>query len=206
MSIHNENLKLIRDPGAIVNGNKCDVFGDRSIINGNECNVYGNSCIINGDNCRVYGTTPIINGTGTRLITRTEDSKDGMDVSAILRRDIQNVHSNMTNIFISEINRVQNETTARIRNAYIRFSEASARPERQPSDLAIVTSLSNMTDVKTSNDKNQCIVCLENEKIVVFISCGHRLLCASCTKTMYDKTKTCPTCRKSITGVLRVFD
>jgi len=50
-------------------------------------------------------------------------------------------------------------------------------------------------------EERLCKICLDNEKEVIFIPCGHFAACASCG-TSFSK---CPVCRSNITSIVKTF-
>jgi len=54
---------------------------------------------------------------------------------------------------------------------------------------------------KELTDDNTCIICLENERCVALIPCGHLCLCRECSGTQ----KKCPVCRTPIQDLLRTY-
>jgi len=55
---------------------------------------------------------------------------------------------------------------------------------------------------ETASDDKSCIICLENERCVALIPCGHLCLCRQCCGS---QTK-CPICRTPIREFLRTFN
>jgi len=51
----------------------------------------------------------------------------------------------------------------------------------------------------------QCIACMDAERSVFYLSCGHFLMCAACDERLEEFKKPCPNCRKKINGRLNVF-
>ena len=47
----------------------------------------------------------------------------------------------------------------------------------------------------------ECAICLDNDAEFAAVPCGHRCLCASCSKTVTH----CPMCRAQMSAVLRIF-
>ena len=47
----------------------------------------------------------------------------------------------------------------------------------------------------------ECTICLDGNAEYAVVPCGHRCLCASCTKAVSE----CPVCRGAMTAVLRIF-
>ena len=56
-------------------------------------------------------------------------------------------------------------------------------------------------DEKPQEGEEPCVVCNDNARIMVFVPCGHRHTCYTCTQRL-DK---CPTCRADVQSSLRVF-
>jgi len=51
----------------------------------------------------------------------------------------------------------------------------------------------------------ECVVCLEEDSSYAFIPCGHRCVCESCAKNLYETTKECPLCRSKIQQTMKIF-
>ncbi|XP_028612727.1 E3 ubiquitin-protein ligase LRSAM1 isoform X2 [Grammomys surdaster] len=63
----------------------------------------------------------------------------------------------------------------------------SVRPSAPPAELDIPTS--------------ECVVCLEREAQMVFLTCGHVCCCQQCCQPL----RTCPLCRQEISQRLRIY-
>ncbi|XP_008823250.1 E3 ubiquitin-protein ligase LRSAM1 [Nannospalax galili] len=63
----------------------------------------------------------------------------------------------------------------------------SVRPSAPPAELEVQTS--------------ECVVCLEREAQMVFLTCGHVCCCQQCCQPL----RTCPLCRQEITQSLRIY-
>jgi cytohesin len=50
-----------------------------------------------------------------------------------------------------------------------------------------------------------CVVCLERERELVLIPCGHFVLCSECWKEFPPEGATCPICRKAVITATKVF-
>lgn len=48
-----------------------------------------------------------------------------------------------------------------------------------------------------------CVICMCNEKDVVFARCGHYVCCEECSMTIFKTSKKCPICRSRIDGVIK---
>ena len=46
-----------------------------------------------------------------------------------------------------------------------------------------------------AQDRNECVVCMERPRAVVFLPCEHCAVCASCAAALQE----CPNCRATIT-------
>ena len=53
----------------------------------------------------------------------------------------------------------------------------------------------------TEPASTECAICLDDDAEYAAVPCGHRCLCANCSKTVSE----CPVCRTRMTAVLRVF-
>jgi hypothetical protein len=50
-------------------------------------------------------------------------------------------------------------------------------------------------------------MCMATPKESVFIPCGHRCACYTCSMDAFERYKKCPVCQTNLTGVLKkVFD
>mmetsp|Transcript_1411 Transcript_1411/g.1871 ORF Transcript_1411/g.1871 Transcript_1411/m.1871 type:complete len:297 (+) Transcript_1411:74-964(+) len=54
------------------------------------------------------------------------------------------------------------------------------------------------------DDLSKCIVCLTNNKEMIMVPCGHKVLCQQCSKQ--SQWKECPVCKTNVTTVLKVFE
>ncbi|KAI7842420.1 hypothetical protein COHA_004059 [Chlorella ohadii] len=55
----------------------------------------------------------------------------------------------------------------------------------------------------------ECSVCMAPADLLVFIPCGHRAVCADCSKQLLDAKgagRACPICRAHVASSIRVFD
>lgn len=55
-----------------------------------------------------------------------------------------------------------------------------------------------------SPSNKECIICLEEEREVVLVPCGHATFCFDCGEGI-QRTRECPTCRCEVTSVMRFF-
>ncbi|EPS65584.1 hypothetical protein M569_09191, partial [Genlisea aurea] len=60
--------------------------------------------------------------------------------------------------------------------------------------------------VSSSYDRN-CIICKKDEVSIVYLPCGHQVICANCNETSYGKKgkPLCPCCRAPIEQRIRVY-
>jgi len=56
-------------------------------------------------------------------------------------------------------------------------------------------------DTPAKTEEEQCVVCLDNKKVVLIYPCGHMCVCIRCS----TKVKDCPVCRKKVDDVIKVF-
>lgn len=64
----------------------------------------------------------------------------------------------------------------------------------------------NSTDTIAEDEKDACLVCMENRKCMVFFPCGHLCVCESCDERMNRKQGVlCIICRSEITNRAKLF-
>ncbi|GJP46070.1 hypothetical protein CLOM_g5406 [Closterium sp. NIES-68] len=51
-----------------------------------------------------------------------------------------------------------------------------------------------------------CVVCLHRKRKAVFIPCGHRVCCLSCSRVVRVEQALCPICRGQVLAAFRVYD
>jgi hypothetical protein len=56
-------------------------------------------------------------------------------------------------------------------------------------------------DVRTSIEHEQCKICMDNKRCVLFNPCGHIVACNSCSRNL----SACPLCRKVVTKRINAF-
>ena len=61
-------------------------------------------------------------------------------------------------------------------------------------------------DEPTTDIAQQCIVCLENKRKVVFENCGHLQTCIKCSEEIKRRNNRCPSCRADIGNIRIVYE
>ena len=56
-------------------------------------------------------------------------------------------------------------------------------------------------EVESLNEARRCVICLENERVVIFLPCAHFSTCVSCSVAV----KNCPLCRKTVEASIRAY-
>eukprot|EP01116_Phalansterium_solitarium_P002639 TRINITY_DN1278_c0_g2_i1.p1 TRINITY_DN1278_c0_g2~~TRINITY_DN1278_c0_g2_i1.p1 ORF type:complete len:1702 (+),score=535.05 TRINITY_DN1278_c0_g2_i1:114-5219(+) len=69
--------------------------------------------------------------------------------------------------------------------------------------LEIKHTLDMIEDEQSSRNEGDCHLCLQNEKQVAVIPCGHCCMCVECSDRF--KPKLCPICRGPVAQLLRIF-
>ncbi len=59
-------------------------------------------------------------------------------------------------------------------------------------------------DIATDDNKNACVVCLENEKKCAVVPCGHQCLCFKCSDVNRLERK-CPMCRGAVEKIIPIY-
>lgn len=50
---------------------------------------------------------------------------------------------------------------------------------------------------------DECVICLSGNPNILIVPCGHKCICASCSREIYkEKNEKCPVCRRPIKGVI----
>ncbi len=76
--------------------------------------------------------------------------------------------------------------------------------ERQPIEKISIKTVNEKINIKHLNNiksDNSCVICMENEKNIVFLPCGHIASCFSCASSLHS----CPLCRVKISQQHKVF-
>lgn len=55
-----------------------------------------------------------------------------------------------------------------------------------------------LEDELAGGDEHLCVVCLENQRDVVLVPCGHMVLCRFCCAGIINNSSECPVCRETI--------
>jgi hypothetical protein len=50
-------------------------------------------------------------------------------------------------------------------------------------------------------DQKMCKICYDNDANIVFLPCGHLVVCEDCSSSIRE----CPVCRRSIQGILKAY-
>ncbi|KAJ1475533.1 tyrosine kinase-domain-containing protein, partial [Baffinella frigidus] len=76
-------------------------------------------------------------------------------------------------------------------------------PAKRPTFERLKTLLQDaLSEAQAQEKVSECVVCLDGMAVIALLPCGHRCACALCVGTLL----TCPICRKSVVGSVRVFD
>lgn len=67
------------------------------------------------------------------------------------------------------------------------------QPAKQPAALMMSNE-----DEQHILDEEDCCVCLERPKDIVFYPCGHQVACKQCSEMIRNKDNLCPVCRVKI--------
>lgn len=206
MSIIYEDRTYSIQNRAVVNGNRCKVFGNNSIVNGDDCDVYGNRCVVNGDNCAVYGKDCIVNGSRCDICSEPR-AVNGRECRMLCDKEVFEEVVGEEEEDLSEL-RNSRETLRKIEADLDRKIAIASRPSAPPASPTsqkrnILEELSKIKD--TESDKHTCSVCLVNEKIIA-LPCGHTTTCAGCTADLVRSKAPCPYCRKPFKTFLRIFN
>lgn len=61
-------------------------------------------------------------------------------------------------------------------------------------------------EIEKNLEANMCVICEENQIGIVYVPCGHQIVCVDCSKQQEDKgIHVCPTCRANVTMRVKTF-
>jgi len=63
-----------------------------------------------------------------------------------------------------------------------------------------------VVDVKEYGKDDECVICMDERRRVVFIPCGHMVTCVRCADIIVGRAANdCPMCRRSVKTTVKVF-
>jgi hypothetical protein len=82
---------------------------------------------------------------------------------------------------------------------------------RVKKDKIIVLDETNINDITNlisnikiyEDDDPTCVICMDNEKSIILMGCGHYVMCEYCTNIIIKKTNKCPICRTNIFEIVK---
>lgn len=84
-------------------------------------------------------------------------------------------------------------------------SEVTWAPQRDPvfkiKNLPLFIALPMEEQLRKLQEERTCKVCMDREVSIVFIPCGHLVVCKDCAPSL----RKCPICRGAIKGTVRTF-
>ncbi len=217
-SIPTDDLKTCRTVNS-TNGrlrlSHVEVVGNANIVTGHSCRVKGNNNKIKGDNMMIIGHYNEVYGNNCLIIGESNISY-GIDNFDGLRK-----------VWLKKISPFHKPTCMRSNNNnYSPCRRARKNPVLKTyrstindvneiyrwyfgSETVVTADLSRLQgeDKKAAENQESCIICLENERVVVYNYCGHLKFCIKCTKQLFsDEIKPkCPMCREVIESATRVY-
>jgi hypothetical protein len=81
------------------------------------------------------------------------------------------------------------------------LEESSVRTEEKKDKKAERTKLPQKNQADDSSSSNLCVLCLEEEKRLACIPCGHLATCVPCGHSL----RSCPICRTGIDAFVRIY-
>lgn len=149
-----------------------------SVIRGDGFYVHGNDNMVTGNDCIVIGNSNSVKGNGSKVFgNMNQVYGDYCHISG----EKNDVHGSNCHIFgkgnmscgkDSKINGVLVGSTA------------------VPSE--------SITDIRSRNKNNVCIICYYNVPTCAALPCGHLRFCAGCARSLVEENA-CPLCREPVT-------
>ena len=101
----------------------------------------------------------------------------------------------------------QNQQRSQSQGASLFSGLSNLQIKKPPTDdlTQKINDIKDSDDSPTDVEEKRCSVCLDNEKKVVYIPCGHLTCCLACTKAIMKKDKNCPICKQKITNFQRIY-
>ncbi len=224
-SVVNGDNCIVRAKHCVINGDYCKVYGEHHIVNGDYCEVNGKKHIINGDFVILFASDCTINGNGvTDRGTNNKKTKSLNFGNLCAEQNFGgfNFSSGGSTFNIGNLNGIPFSDNGNNSSVYNFFqtpsstsftsrpsassSSSSAAAKIMPVKKSIGQVLKDLSgnDEKAKSDLEQCVICLENKKVVLFRPCKHCACCIACSRTLFSKPS-CPTCRASIQDAETIF-
>ena len=224
----NGDYCTIRANYCIINGDYCNVYGNNHQVNGDYCNIYGENVIVNGDycnvngkNCQIHGdftnitgqnnnnngfltstvVSPFISTTGNRLTTNSGFilSDHALSLESLTTNNSISSTQNFNGTFSNFGNFFANDSSSNVATQPAKQTE-----EKEKKDIKKILKNLRGSEEKATHDSEQCVICLDNKKVVLFRPCKHLVCCVKCAQSLSSKP-VCPTCRKEITDAETIF-
>lgn len=65
--------------------------------------------------------------------------------------------------------------------------------------------LNEKKDISTEIEEEQCIICLDNKKCILYVPCHHVASCNQCAQKIIQSKQQCPICRTKVEQMIQVF-
>ena len=188
------NYNMITGCGAHVSGNHNVVLGTNARVTGKWNTVIGDNGTIVGSYNKIWGENYTVRGNNNFYGggTGTAERQPGL---------------NRGNSFITQKPKIppqaMKEATSILRGERAPVSEAPPVAKKQKFSLLNLEGNAEHTAEATE----QCCVCLDNKKDVLFEPCLHLCVCVECARNLQgnEKKPKCPKCRSEIENAKRVF-
>jgi hypothetical protein len=59
-------------------------------------------------------------------------------------------------------------------------------------------------ELSSTIEKDECVICMSSKREVLFDPCFHYYFCQACAKTIKDKFKSCPVCKREVKNIRKV--
>jgi len=87
--------------------------------------------------------------------------------------------------------------------------ELRLREERERSARSSTPTTPEPQPMEVQDESNDCVICTDAEKTMVFVPCGHMCVCISCAEKLKqqhgDNNVLCPMCRAESTIIIKMF-
>lgn len=122
-----------------------------------------------------------------------------------LRYKIQMLENEISNIDIinsttTEWNRILTEKNYKLSNDIKKMEENNRKQMEK-----IIEYQERLARIATLSDEKDCCICLDRKVTIVFVPCGHLIVCEDCSKQISNAKQECPICRNPVRQHIKIY-
>jgi hypothetical protein len=206
--VYNKHNLTLTVSDAIINGNNCDVIGNRNVINGSNCDVVGDDNTVNGANANVVGNRNKINGRNSDVVSgggggggMIFNNFSGVKIGGRTGIVQQNVGANgsVTTVTFGSggMVTITTKNVSSGRSSQINIGtvgeggggkKKKREKEEDRDEIQFVEGPTNSELVHdkelNDNESGGCVVCLTNAANCIVWPCRHACVCVKCARML----------------------